>query len=336
MIFAAPYNLLWLVVLLLLLLVEFVGSRKTGYLRWGLFGRELEEIMMGNFDRRKHLWKKVLLFLAVFFLIIAISRPQWGRKEEVLNVPGMDIVFAVDVSKSMLVKDVKPNRIENAKSALALLADGLVGNRIALVAFAGSNFIECPLTPDIGAVKIFLDALNPNLIPVPGTDIGGAIHTAVKAFGETATSKAIILITDGEDLHGGARSAANEAAGKNIKIYPVGIGTPLGEPVPLLDENGNEAGWEKDRKGEFVVSRLDSALLEDLAKKTGGRAFFVGEGGSTFPELMAALSSLPKQKIKQSIFYEYKDRFQIFVFLSLLCLMVEYAMTARKTSNVRK
>ncbi|HVN67739.1 MAG TPA: VWA domain-containing protein [Candidatus Sulfotelmatobacter sp.] len=313
MILANAKQLLWLVLLVGLIFYDRRREKRRHDL---LFSLELAPVMLRFWDRKMAGAKKILFYLALFFLIIALARPQWGRRNEILPVPGIDIVVAVDVSKSMLTKDLRPSRLENAKASLSLLADQLAGNRLALVAFAGSSYIECPLTPDVGAVKLFIASLDPNLIPVPGTDLGGALHTAVTAFGESANSKAIILLTDGEDLAGGARGAAGAAADKGIKIFPVGIGTALGEQVP--------------EESKIVISKLDVDLLKELAEKTGGRAFFVGEGGSTLPELMGAIASLPKQRIKHDLTYEYTDRFQWFIFLALVCLLSEFSLSARR------
>ncbi|KAF0133002.1 MAG: uncharacterized protein FD145_1477 [Candidatus Saganbacteria bacterium] len=325
MIFSNPMHLLWIIILAGIIIYDyFTGGKK---LFSPLFEKELYPVMLKNWDEKMFYIKKGLFYSAIFFLIIAMSQPQWGKKDEILSAPGIDIVFAIDVSKSMLAKDLKPNRLENAKSSLNLLLDQLAGNRLALVAFAGTSFIECPLTSDIGAVKLFLSSIRPDLIPVPGTDIGGAIKTSARAFGESKNSKAIILITDGEDL------AGNAASVKGIRIYPIGIGTSLGEPVPEIDENGNEVGVKRNEKGEVVVSRLDEKLLNEIARNSGGQAFFVGDRGSTLPELMGAIAMLPKQKIKGSFSSEYNDHFQIFIFLSIICLAAEFILTSRRKGN---
>jgi Ca-activated chloride channel family protein len=295
-----------------------------------LFGRALAPLMLRSFDRRKILIKKVLIYLGLFFLIIALARPQWGERALSLAAPASDIVFCVDVSKSMLAADLRPNRLENAKQTLRLIFLQLAGNRLGLVAFAGSSFIECPLTGDIGAVALFLDSINTNLIQTPGTDIGGALHAAVQAFDRSPAGKAIVLITDGEDLSGGARGAADEAEAAGIKIFPIGIGTEIGETVPEVDEEGNVNGVKKKKNGELVVSRLDVALLHDLAQKTGGQEYLVGGNGSTLIGLMAALSNLPKNRASQKLSYQYYDRFSIFIFLSFICLLADFLMTGRK------
>ena len=315
MILINAVHLLWLLVLAVLIILEFLFLKRREKDLNLLFKRELRELMLKQWDARKFYLKKVLFFLALFFLIIALAQPQWGKREETLARPGIDVIFAIDVSRSMLAEDLRPNRLENAKGALAMLSDQLAGNRLGLLAFAGSSFLECPLTADIGAVKLFLEAVTPDLIPVPGTDIGGAMRTAVRAFGESKNSKAVILITDGEDLYGGALAAAKEAAGSGVRLYPVGIGTELGAPVP-----GKPS----------VVSRLDARLLTEMARSTGGSAFFVGERGTALPGLMAAIASLPRQSIKQLLAHEYNDHFQIFILLSILCLLAEFVIMERK------
>lgn len=327
MIFAAAIYL-WLLPLLgAAALYEWLAGRRKTY---RLFGRELEPLMTRHYDRRKQGQKRILFYAGLFFLLVALARPQWGEREQHFTAPGIDLVFAVDVSKSMLAADLKPNRLENAKQALRLLTLQLAGNRLGLVAFAGSSFVECPLTGDLSAVALFLDSLTPSLIPVPGTDLGGAIRSAVRAFDHAPTSKAVILITDGEDLTGGARGAADEAASAGVKLFPVGIGTEVGETVPEIDENGQVVGLKRDKKGELVVSKLDVNLLTEIAEKTGGKAFFVGGRSSTLPELMAAIAALPKSKIAQKLGYQYYDRFQIFLFLAFICLAAEFVMTERK------
>jgi Ca-activated chloride channel family protein len=327
MIFAKAIYLLLLPVLIGFALYEWRQGRSAGH---KLFGRELEPLMLRAYDPGKMLVKKALVYLGLFFLIIALARPQWGTKARVLTAPTSDIIFAVDVSKSMLAADLKPNRLENAKQALRLISLQLAGNRLGLVAFAGSSFIECPLTGDVGAVALFLDSINTNLIQAPGTDLGGALHTAIQAFDRSPTGKAIILITDGEDLSGGARGAADEAAAAGIKIFPLGLGTEVGETVPEVDEAGNISGMKKKRNGELVVSKLDVALLHDLAGKTGGKEYLVGDKGSTLTGLMAALANLPKNRTSQKLAYQYYDHFPIFLFLAFVCLLTDLLLTGRK------
>jgi len=322
-----------------------------------IFLEELDSVMLATLDKKNLKLKKILFFCGLFFLAIASSDPRWGKKSEENEKPdliteGIDIVIAVDVSKSMLANDIKPNRLENAKTALKLLlgTDLLAGNRVGLVAFAGSSFIQCPLTTDINAIGAFVDELKPDLIPIPGTDIGGAIRSCLKAFGEAmggGQSRAIILITDGEDNEKNAISASEEAAQQGVRIFTLGIGSALGETLPEVDENGNIIGVKRDKKGNIVISRLDTELLKNIAQKTSGNYYIVDSDttgktstnsiSSALSGIFSAISSLPKHKIKfhLSPAYGYKERFQIFTLMGILCLVGEFILSERKNEKKR-
>jgi len=324
-------RILWLLILLIgLIAAEYRLWKDKLRILSGLFPGDLENIMLGQWDRKKHLIRLALFWAAIFLLIIAMAAPEWGKKEQASNLSGIDAMIAVDVSKSMLAEDLLPNRLSNAKTSLNLLMDQLAGNRVGLVGFAGSSFINCPLTTDIGAAKMFLDSINTDLIPNGGTDIGGAIEKCVQAFGRSVNSKVIILLTDGEDLGGSALSAADLAAKEGIRIFAIGIGSPAGALVPVYDENGKRSGFKKDEKGEPVLSRVDTGLLREIAQKTGGQAFLVSENSSGFQNLFAAISALPKHKLSGRLAYQYEERFQIFLFLCITCLAAEMLISERK------
>ncbi len=324
MIFGEPINLWWLLIAIGLIGLEIVLWNKKRQLINVLFPGELAGLMLRNWDKRKNLIKRVFFVLAIFFLVLALARPQWGQKTEISGRMGIDVMIAIDVSKSMLAQDLSPNRLENAKSSLNLIIDELAGNRIGLTAFAGSSFVNCPLTTDVGAVKIFLKSIDTELIPNPGTDIGGAIQTCMKAFGKSTNSKVIILLTDGEELSGSALSAVELAQKEGIRIFAVGIGSLEGAPIPA------EGGFKKDKEGNVILTRVNQELLQALSEKTGGRVFLISQDRTGFQKLFAAISALPKQRLKGSMAYQYQDRFQIFVFLSLLCLVAEMLITERK------
>jgi Ca-activated chloride channel family protein len=323
-IFGEPLYLWLLLVLIGLIALEILLWNKKQKLISRLFPGDLAELMLGHWNKRNHLIKQALFVLAVFFLFIVLARPQWGQKTEVSGRMGIDVMIAIDVSKSMLAKDISPSRLENAKSSLNMIIDELAGNRIGLAAFAGSSFVNCPLTTDIGAVKLFLKSIDTDLIPDPGTDIGGAIQTCIKAFGKSSNSKVIILLTDGEELSGSAVAAAETAQKEGIRIFAVGIGSLEGAPIPV------EGGFRKDREGNVILTRANPELLKALSEKTGGQSFMISSDQAGFQKLFTAISLLPKQRIKQSMVYQYHDRFQIFVFLSLLCLVAEMLISERK------
>ncbi|MGP8152906.1 MAG: VWA domain-containing protein [Smithella sp.] len=324
MIFGEPLYLWLLLILIGLIVLEILLWNKKKKLISKLFPGDLAKLMLDHWNRKNHLIKRTLFVLAIFFLVTALARPQWGQKTEASRRMGIDVMIAIDVSKSMLAKDISPSRLENAKNSLNLIIDELAGNRIGLVAFAGSSFVNCPLTTDIGAVKIFLKSIDTELIPDPGTDIGGAIQTCVKAFGKSNNSKVIILLTDGEELSGSAAAAADTAQKEGIRIFAVGIGSLEGAPIPA------ESGFKKDKEGNVILTRTNPELLKVLAQKTGGQSFMVSRDQTGFQKLYAAVSALPKQRLKQSMVYQYQDRFQIFIFLSLLCLVAEMLISERK------
>ena len=324
MIFGEPiYLWLLLIVIGLINLEIFLWNRKKKLIN-KLFPGDLTDLAVKNWNKRGHLIRQALFVLAILFLILAIARPQWGRKAEIIAQKGIDVMIAMDVSKSMLAADLTPNRLENAKSSLNLIIDELVGNRIGLVAFAGTGFINCPLTTDVSAVKIFLKSIDPDLIPDPGTDIDSAIGECVKAFGKSTNSKVIILLTDGEELTGSAVSAAELAQKEGIRIFAVGIGSLEGAPIPAA------GSFKKDKQGNIIMTRVNQELLKVLSEKTGGRAFLISQDRTGFQKLFAAISVLPKQRLKQNVAYQYHDRFQIFIFLSLLCLATEMLIPERK------
>jgi len=317
---------LWLMMIVVVLIVlEIIFWSKKKKLMASLFPGELTDLMFKNWDKRKYFIRQVLFVLAILFLVLALARPQWGEKTEVAAQKGIDVMIAIDVSKSMLAQDLSPNRLENAKSSLNLIIDELAGNRIGLVAFAGTGFINCPLTTDVGAVKIFLKSIDTDLIPDPGTDIDSAIRESIKAFGQSTNSKVIILLTDGEELSGSALSAAELAQKEGIRIFAVGIGSPEGAPIPAA------GGFKKDEQGNLIMSRVNQELLNILAEKTGGRSFLISQDRTGFQKLFATIALLPRQRISQSMTYQYQDRFQIFVLLSLLCLVAEMLIRERKS-----
>jgi len=258
---------LWIVPLLILF---YVGSFKSRDRLLRTFCSEptlLPRLLCGV--RRKRQGIKAALLVAVVALsLLALARPRWGFQWEEVKRRGVDIVVAVDLSQSMMATDVDPNRLERAKREIQDLLAMLKGDRIGLVAFAGSSFIQCPLTLDYAAFNIFLDGLAPDLIPVPGTAVARAIETSISAFDpKLHTSKAVILITDGEDHGGDPLAAAKKAKEMGIKLFTIGIGNREGAPIPLAGPGG---GFKKDRSGDLVLTRLDEETLKKIALTTGG------------------------------------------------------------------
>ena len=266
--------------------------------------------------------KKIrLLVWGLIFLMIALAQPRWGFQWEDLQQRGVDIVVALDVSNSMLATDIKPSRLERAKHKVADLLRMLKGDRVGLVAFAGTSFLHCPLTLDYQAAEMFLGALDTDLIPVQGTALGHAINTSINAFSTVEKkSKVIILITDGEDHEGTALKALQLAQQEGVKIFVIGIGQEEGVPVP--DPSG---GFKRNRSGEIVLSKINEPLLEKIAVESGGTYVRSVHGDMDLRTiyLKQIQQSVEKKELKSSRRKHWIDRFQWLILAGLLCLVGE-------------
>ncbi len=283
----------------------------------------MDSIVM-SVSRRKQIIKAAFVISAITFLIFSLVQPKWGYHWEDVERRGIDIVVAVDTSRSMLADDIKPNRLEAAKREIKDLIDIIDGDRVGLVAFAGTAFLQCPLTLDYGAFSLFLDDLDTRLIPVGGTSFGEAINKSMSAFSDKLKKhKAIVLITDGEDHQGNAMEIAKAAKEKGIIIYTVGVGKKEGAYIKIKDNKGREE-LLKDREGKVVKSRLDEVLLNKIAVGTGGAyspAYGIKWGlANIYTNLIAKMEDkqLGGRKIRL-----YENRYQIPLFIALILIVLE-------------
>lgn len=271
---------------------------------------------------RSRTLKDILTVFAVTFLLLALARPQWGRRTEEVGREGQDIVFAVDVSTSMLAEDIPPNRLERAKSELAAFLEALEGDRVGLVLFAGKAYLQCPLTTDHGAVGMYLGMLDPGLVPVPGTALADAIRVATGAFeADERTHKVLLLLTDGEDHEGGAVEAARKAAGEGVVIHVVGIGSTEGHPIPIRDASGRLVAYKKDRQDRVVTTRLDEGLLRAIAEAAGGRYLRAGVDASGLRTVLRDISRMDKKAHGTVRLTRYEDRFEWFLWPGVLLFL---------------
>lgn len=260
--------------------------------------------------------------LAVGLMIFSMAGPQWGEHFQEVVQKGVDIIVCVDVSASMLVEDAKPNRLERAKREVADLINVVGGDRLGLAAFSGAAFLQCPLTLDYQALLMFLSQLNPDLIPVPGTDLGSAIDVAMAAFDEkTATDKVILLLTDGEDNEETGLNAAEKASDANIKVFVFGIGDPAGGPVPIAQGGG----FEKDGQGRMVLSKLDEDNLRRIAQTTGGGYVRSVDGDFDLDRLYfeGIRKKTSAQVVKTGKITIREQRFFIFLLAAWMLLFIE-------------
>ena len=290
--------------------------------------------------RRK---RAVLLTLAIFFTIVTFARPKWGRTEEKVAVSALDIIVTLDVSNSMLVEDVVPSRLKKAKHLVRTLMKGIAGDRIGLVAFAGSSHLASPLTTDLGFIEEVLSITGPRSVSSQGTDIGVALKTAREALergaedasrvakeSETMPSKVILLISDGEDLEARAMEEVNRLKQDGINLFVFGLGTERGAPIPIRDRNGVLRGRKRDSRGEVVISRFNPNGLERLASAADGIYWSSTEGESEVQELLNRMGTLNRADVVELKLVTYHERYQIPLFIAIFFLFLEVSIPYRR------
>jgi Ca-activated chloride channel family protein len=297
-----------------------------------LLGERLGESLAPGVDVARPVARALSTGLSLLLFSLALAQPQCGTRAELTKRRGIDVVVALDASKSMRARDVLPSRLDRAKLELSTLLDELKGDRVAIIAFAGDAFVQCPLTSDYAAAKLFLRAIDPDQMQEGGTNIGAALLTSKQVLDGAdrgAKDRVVVLLSDGEDLSGevGEASEALKAAG--IKVFTVGIGSGGGEPIPVLDKQGDRTGYLKDPStGQTVLSRLDEAGLEAIAQATGGE-YFHRPGAVAVPEVAARIDRLQKSELESRITVRYDERFQAFLLPGLALLVLGMLVGAR-------
>ncbi len=314
-------HFLWGIPALVLLYIFAFRKKRAAYARFSsvhLFKR----LTTVNFQRQQI--KALLVIFGYTFLVFALARPQFGVQMAPAKRRGLDIIIALDTSLSMQAEDIKPNRFEKAKHEIKTLIDKLENDRVGIIAFAGTSFVQCPLTTDYGAVRMLMDILATDIIPHPGTAIGDAIRRAIKTFrNKEYKYKVLILVTDGEEHDSDSISAARIAAQAGIKIYALGVGIPRqGTPIPLYD-NGRLIGYKSDAAGEPVLTKLNETILRRIAGLTGGQYYLASVKEQEIDKLYKNISSLERRELEQRQFTQYAEGFQFFVVIALILLVAE-------------
>jgi len=264
---------------------------------------------------------------ALACFIIALARPQYGTKVDTNERSGIEAIIALDVSNSMMAEDVKPNRLEKAKMLISNLVDGMKDDKVGLIVYAGQAFTQLPITSDYVSAKMFLETISPSMISVQGTDFAEAIHLGMKSFtNQEDVSRAIFLITDGEDNEGGAIDAAKEALKAGIRVYVLGIGQPTGAPIPIPGSNQ----YIIDDEGNTVVSKLNEEMCREIAKAGDGAYIYVDNSSSAQDKLEAQVDKLSKAKLESQVYSSYDEQFQGFLILGLLFLLLDVLILERE------
>lgn len=284
----------------------------------------------------KSILKMLAFLIGLAFLIVSLTNPKMGTKLETVKRQGVDIVFALDVSKSMLAEDIAPNRLEKSKQIITKIIDKLGSDRIGIIIYAGNAYPLLPITTDHGAAKMFLQSASPNMVSSQGTAINEAIKLATSYYNnDEQTNRFLFIISDGEDHQDDASSAIAQATKDGIKTYTIGIGTEKGGPIPLKDR-GVLQGYKKDSKGEVVITKMNESTLKEIADNGNGKYLLGNRTQETVDYVEQVLVKAEKSEFESTKFSDYKDQFQWFLAIGLFFLVVDVFLFDKKTKWLRK
>lgn len=327
MIFAEPKYLFLILLIPVFFVIQAVvlKLRKRKIRKFG--DEELVEQLMPSYSRAK-VWLRMSLFsLAFLFFSLGMARPQMGAVLKEHTARGAEVMIVLDVSNSMLAEDYSPNRLERAKLAISRVVDKLRDDRIGLVVFAGNSFVQLPITTDYVSAKMFLNSISTGSVPIQGTAMGEAISTALRSFSaQSDKSRAIIVITDGENHEDDPVAAAEQAASMGVRVFTIGVGSPQGTMIPL-----EEGGYLEDREGNPVVTRLDDKVLQDVA--AAGKGLYIHAGNREFglEPIINEIARMDDEEYNSIVFEEYDELYMYFLAVALFFLLIEMLVGDRRS-----
>ena len=327
--YLASPQFLWLLILVPLLPIGFAIGRRLRRNRIRRFGDEaLVKELMPSVSPVKD-WVRIILFtLAFAFFVVGLCRPQIGAKLSEHKTRGAEVMIALDVSNSMLAEDYSPNRLERAKLAISRITDKLNQDRIGLIIFAGTSFVQLPITADYISAKMFLNTISTGSVPVQGTAIGDAIQTAIRSFSlESEKSRAIIVISDGENHEDDAVAAAANAKESGITVYTIGVGSPEGQPIPM------DGGLLKDSEGQIVVTKLNESALQEIANAGGGAYVRAGNDEFGLNPIIDDIRAMEAEEFNSIVFEEYNEQFMYFFAIAFVLFAVEMLLGRRRSKK---
>lgn len=334
----SAFNYLWLIPIIII--VGFFFDRRSRKAMEKAIGSRLYPFLSSSVSDKKRSLKTVLQVVTVFLFVIALARPQFGQSKQEVKSEGVELIFAVDVSESMMAEDVKPSRLAQAKAELSRLVDLMPGNKIGILAFAGSAALLSPLTNDPGAVKMYLDALDTNSVSTQGTSFQDALKIAKDAFDRGGVStddtvkvtRVILIASDGEDHEPGALEEAKKLTDDGIRIFTVAYGTEKGGAIPVRDGMGFLKGYKKDRNGQTVITTVKGDALRALAAAGKGSFYFATFGGDQVKHLLEDINHLEKTQFDTTMAVQYEERFQIVLSFGIVMALIEMFIGERRRS----
>jgi Ca-activated chloride channel family protein len=320
------------VIIVLFLLLQFWRYRTQKKFA----NKELLKRLSPNKSLFKTILKVVVLSLAFLCLTIALVNPKVGTKLETVKREGVDIVFAVDVSKSMLAEDIAPNRLEKSKQLVTQIINNLASDRVGIIAYAGKAFPQLPITTDYASAKMFLNNMNTDMLSSQGTAINEAIKLATTYFdNEEQTNRVLIIISDGEDHSADAAAVAEQAHDEGIRIFTIGVGDLKGGPIPIK-KNGIVLNYKKDNQGETVITRLNEDTLKQIADEASGEYIYGKNTNEVVEKIREILNGMDKTEFEAKQFADFEDQFQWFLGLGIFFLLIDVLLLERKTGWLKK
>ncbi|MDP8254537.1 MAG: VWA domain-containing protein [Candidatus Alcyoniella australis] len=328
----ADWPMVWLLLALpALWALELYMARRSRAIRDSFASPEMLQRLRPNASAAKKRVRAAMLWIALLLLVLTLAQFQFGRVVEEVSRRGVDIVVAMDCSASMRARDIEPSRLDKARSELSHLIQRLQGDRVAIIAFAGTAHALCPLTLDRSAALMYLEVLDTDLVPYPGTNVAAAIDKALEIFDPADKQhRVLVLISDGESLEGDLDQAIERARQANVRIYTLGVGGARGEPIPEFDDQGRPQGFKKDRSGQLVQSRLDEAGLTRMAEATGGLYRRATYGEHEIDTLYNDIQKMEQRELDSTVRVAYKDRFPWFLVPALALLILQFVLSERR------
>lgn len=331
--FEHPEYLYLLIILpvLFILYIYTMQSKKKALKRFG--NMSVIKALMPDISLKRQYLKFWILFACVALFIIIISGPQFGSKMETVKRKGVEVMICLDVSNSMLSTDVSPTRLDKSKQILSKLVDNLKNDKIGLIVFAGEAYVQLPITSDHVSAKMFLSSISPEMVSSQGTNIGAAVNLAMRSFTPSETSdKTIVIITDGENHEGGTIEAVKAAAEKNVKVNVLGVGLPQGAPIPIPGTNS----YFKDKEGNPVITKLNESMCQEIAATGDGMYARADNTNTALKALQSEIDKMNKSEIESRVYSAYDEKYQIFAWILLFLLVIEFFILDRKNRLFRK
>ena len=326
------WSLLALIPLMIIVFI-FIQRWKNKRLKQ-LTNQQVIKRLMPNVSFTLPIVKFIVLSFAFIFLLLGLANLQYGTSMEEAKKEGVDLMIALDVSNSMLAEDLSPNRLDRAKRAIYQLIEKLQNDRLGIIVFAGESYVQLPITTDYSSAKLFLETIGTDIVPTQGTAIGSAIDLAMESFDfETTTSKAIIVITDGENHEDDAVSSAQKAVEMEVSVHTIGMGSEQGAPLPIY-KMGKQVGFRTDNTGNTVFSKLDETMLKKIASAGNGSYVRATNANAGLGIIMDEIGKMEKKEFDSKVFKNYESRFQVFLLIALFLLVLEFFISTRRSGKL--